>query len=305
MPSAQASGRPLLVGVQLPEVERVVRWPELRDMARAAEDAGFDSMWIGDHLLYRDPGEEARAPWEAWSTLAGLAAVTERVQLGPLVASVSFHNPAVLAKKAAAVDEISGGRLIVGIGAGWNEPEYQAFGFPFDHRFERFEEAFAIVRGLLRDGRVDFAGRYHEARDCVLLPPPLRTPPIMVGTVGPKMLRLTAAHADAWNSWFTWYGNSVDGLRQLLSKVDAACEDVGRDPATLERTVAVLVQVEDHPVGRRGIMYDEVPPVRPGALADHLAALAGEGVSHVQLVIDPITRSSIETVGQALAALDG
>ena len=136
-------------------------------MARAAEGAGFDSVWVGDHLLYDDP---RRGPWEAWSTLAALAAVTSRVELGPLVASASFHNPAMLAKKAAAVDEISGGRLILGLGAGWNEPEYQAFGYPFDHRVERFEEAFAIIRALLREGAVDFSGRWYEARDCELLP---------------------------------------------------------------------------------------------------------------------------------------
>src|SRR5205814_10591720 len=140
-------------------------------MATRAEELGFDSLWVGDHLLYREPGERARGPWEAWSQLAALAAVTSRIQLGPLVASTSFHNPAMLAKKAATIDEISGGRLTLGLGAGWNEPEYRAFGFPFDHRADRFEEAFAIIRGLLREGRVDFAGRYHEARDALLLPP--------------------------------------------------------------------------------------------------------------------------------------
>jgi probable F420-dependent oxidoreductase len=304
MTSNEATRRRLLVGVQLPEVERVVRWPEVREMARVAEEVGFDSLWVGDHLLYRDPGEPARGPWEAWSLLAALAVATERVQLGPLVASASFHNPAMLAKKAATVDEISGGRLIVGLGAGWNEPEYRAFGYPFDHRVERFEEAFAIIRGLLREGAVDFAGRYHQARECVLLPPPARLSiPIMVGTVGERMLRIAAAHADAWNAWFTWYGNSVEGLRQLRDKVDAACESVGRDPATLERTVAVLVQMEATPTARRGSSYEEVPPVRPDDLADHLRALAAEGISHVQLVVDPITAGSIEKLGATLQEL--
>src|SRR5947208_1694662 len=215
------SGRVLKVGVQLPEVERMVPWVELRDMAVAAERAGFDSIWVGDHLLYRDGDKPPRGPWEAWSTLAGLAAVTTRVELGPLVASVSFHNPAMLAKKAATIDEISGGRLIVGLGAGWNEPEYRAFGFPFDHRGDRFEEAFAIIRGLLRDGSVDLAGRYHQAREALLLPPSARRggPPIMVGTVGPRMIHLAAAHADAWNAWFTWFGNRPEGLAPLREKV--------------------------------------------------------------------------------------
>ena len=132
-------GRPLRVGVQLPEVERPVRWPEVRDMAVAAERVGFDSLWVGDHLLYRS-AEGPKGPWEAWSTLAAIGAVTKRIEIGPLVAATSFHNPAMLAKKAATIDEISDGRFVLGIGAGWNRTEYDAFGFPFDHRASRFEE---------------------------------------------------------------------------------------------------------------------------------------------------------------------
>src|SRR5207249_7436334 len=149
------------------------------------------------------------------------------------------------------VDEIGGGRLILGLGAGWNEVEYRAFGFPFDHRVDRFEEAFAIIRGLLRDGAVDFAGRYHQARDCELLPPPARRIPIMVGTMGPRMLRLAATHADAWNAWFSWYGNRPQGDASLRGKVDAACAATGRDPSTLERTVSVLIQVGEGELARR------------------------------------------------------
>jgi probable F420-dependent oxidoreductase len=302
------SMRPLRVGIQLPEVEREVRWPELRDMARAAEQVGFDSLWVGDHLLFRDPGEPLRGPWEAWSVLAALAGITERVELGPLVASTSFHNPAMLAKKAATIDEISGGRLLLGLGAGWNEPEYTAFGFPFDHRVDRFEEAVAIIRGLLRYGEVDFAGRYHQARDCVLLPRPARSggPPIIIGTRGTRMLRLAAAHADAWNAWFTWYGNRPEGLSSLGDKVDAACADVGRDPATLERTVAVSVQLVDGEVPRRGGPPEEAPPIRGTAkeMADALRAFAAEGIVHVQLVVDPITVDSVERLGAVLEELD-
>lgn len=276
-------------------------------MARAAEQVGFDSLWVGDHLLFRDPGVPPRGPWEAWSVLAAVAAITERVQLGPLVASTSFHNPAMLAKKAATIDEISEGRLILGLGAGWNEAEYRAFGFPFDHRLDRFEEAFAIIRGLLRDGEVDFAGRYHQARDCVLLPPAARKggPPIMVGTRGTRMLRLAAAHADAWNAWFTWYGNRPEGLAKLREKVDTACADVGRDPATLERTVAVSVQLVDGDVPRRGGPPETAPPVRGTAeeMAGALRALADARISHVQLVVDPITVASIERLGAVLEAL--
>lgn len=295
------------VGVQLPEVEREVRWPGLRDMARTAEQAGFDSLWVGDHLLFRDPGLSPRAPWEAWSVLAALAAVTERIELGPLVACTSFHNPAMLAKKAAAIDEISGGRLFLGLGAGWNETEYRAFGFPFDHRVDRFEEALTIIRGLLRDGEVDFVGRYYQARECLLLPPPARKggPPIMIGTTGPRMLRLTAQHADAWNAWFTDYGNRPDGLAVLREKVDAACADVGRDPSTLIRTAAVLVQVEGEDVAVRGGGQSRPAPLRGSAagLADQLRAFEAEGISHVQLVVEPITIRSIERLGSVLRVL--
>src|ERR687895_2331121 len=157
--------RPLKVGIQLPEVERVVRWSELREMAETAEAIGLDSLWVGEHLLYRYQNQPPRGPWEAWSTLAALAAVTQRVEIGPLVACLAFHNPAVLAKQAAAVDEISQGRLILGIGAGWNEVEFQAFGIPYDHRVSRFEEAFTILRELLQTGRTRISGTYHQAPD--------------------------------------------------------------------------------------------------------------------------------------------
>ena len=302
-----AAAARLKVGVQLPEVERVVRWPELRDMARAAERVGFDSVWVGDHLLYRtDDG--ARGPWEAWSTLAALAAVTERVEIGPLVAATSFHNPAMLAKKAVTVDEISGGRLILGLGAGWNEDEYRAYGFAFDNRASRFEEAFTIVRTLLREGEIDFVGRYHEARNCVLLPrgPRPDGPPLMIGSIGERMLRMTLPHVAAWNAWYAWFGNDVDQLRPMIATVEEACRAVGRDPRTLEKTVTVLVGL---PTGtgrderdRRGRLSK---PVGGSAeqIATSLRSFAEAGVGHVQLVVDPITAESIEALGPALEAL--
>ena len=240
--------------------------------------------------------------------MAGLAAATERIELGPLVASVSFHNPAVLAKKAATLDEISGGRLILGVGAGWNEVEHRAFGIPMDHRFDRFEEAFAIVRGLLRDGHVDFAGSYHQARDCVLVPrgPRPQGPPIFVGTQGARMLRLAASHADGWNAWFAWFGNTPEGLADLTARVDRACAEVGRDPSTLERSVAVLVQVEPGPMASRGGPPEDAPPLHgsPEEMAADLERFAGVGIDHVQLVLDPITVGSIERMGPVLEALD-
>jgi len=278
-------------------------------MARLAEDVGFDSIWLGDHLLYRTPGLGTRGPWEVWTMLSALAASTSRIQLGPLVACTNFHNPAMLAKMAATVDEVSGGRLILGLGAGWNETEFRAFGFPFDRRISRFEEAFTIIRSLLRDGQVDFAGQFYEARDCELRPRPARPggPPLLIGSKGERMLAITLPHVDAWNVWFTDTGNRPEGIPALRDQVDAACLAVGRDPAEVERTVAVLVRMpsgEGRPQG--DYAADEAPPIEgpPEYIADALRSFAREGISHVQLVVDPITLDSIEGLGPALTALD-
>jgi alkanesulfonate monooxygenase SsuD/methylene tetrahydromethanopterin reductase-like flavin-dependent oxidoreductase (luciferase family) len=300
------------VGVQLPEVEWVARWPELREMARTAEEVGLDSVWVGDHLLYRDDGLPARGPWEAWTLLAALAAATQRVQIGPLVASTSFRNPAMLAKQAATVDEVSGGRLILGLGAGWNEVEYAAYGFPFDRRVSRFEEAFTIIRTLLSEGRCDFHGTYYDLADCELLPRGPRHgdregPPLMVGSMGERMLDITLPWAQAWNAWFNWFGNSVEGYRPLRHAVDAACRAVGRDPAEVERTLALLVAFP----GARGRPTGDLakPPVtpipsHPDLLSAALRAFEAEGVGHVQLVLDPINAESIAGLAPTLAKLD-
>ena len=301
--------RPLKVGVQLPEVEREVRWPELLDMIRAIEDLGFDSIWLGEHLLYRWADREPRGPWEAWSMLAAIAAATSRIEFGPLVACTNFHNPALLAKQASTIDEISGGRLVLGLGAGWNETEFRAFGFPFDHRISRFEEAFTIIRTLLRDGAIDFDGRFFQARDCELQPKPVRPggPPLMVGSVGPRMLEITLPHVELWNVWYRDSNNSPAGLEPILRELDAACRKVGRDPATLEKTSAVLVRL---PGGTGRVMGDttqkDVPPVEgsPSEIAARLREYAALGLAEVQLVVDPITIESIEALGPMLAELD-
>ncbi len=301
--------RPLKVGIQLPEVERTVRWSELREMAETAERIGLDSVWVGDHLLYRDDGRPPRGPWEAWSLLAALAAVTERVEIGPLVASTSFHNPAMLAKKAATIDEISGGRLILGLGAGWNRPDYDAFGFPYDHRVSRFEEAFTIIRELLATGRSERKGTYYDLDRAELLPrgPRPEGPPLMVGSIGERMLGITLPHVAAWNAWGPWFGNSVTGYETLRAKIDEACREAGRDPAEVERTVALVVALPGA-LGRGSSVSEEVFEPIPGdstTLKTTLQAFADAGVSHIQLVLDPITIDSIAALEPTLAALDG
>jgi alkanesulfonate monooxygenase SsuD/methylene tetrahydromethanopterin reductase-like flavin-dependent oxidoreductase (luciferase family) len=288
-------------------VEREVRWPEIVAMARLGEQLGFDSVWVGDHLLYRDEAHGNRGPWEAWTTLAGIAASTSRIAIGPLVACTSFHNPAMLAKLATTVDEISGGRLILGLGAGWNEMEYRAFGFPFDRRVARFAEAFTIIRSLLRDGRVDFEGAFYSARDCELVPRPRPGgPPLMVGSIGERMLELTVPYVDAWNAWFSWTGNRPEGVEPLRAKVDAACAAAGRKPRDVARTVAVLVRLAGATGRGENDLAEQMPPLEgtPEAIADSLRAYARQGINHVQLVIDPITEASLEALGPVLENLD-
>lgn len=276
-------------------------------MVRLGEEVGFDSVWVGDHLLYRDEKQESRGPWEAWTQLAGVAAATSRIAVGPLVACTSFHNPAMLAKMATTVDEISGGRLILGLGAGWNETEYRAYGFPFDRRVARFEEAFTIIRTLLREGRIDFEGQFYSARDCELVPRARAGgPPLMVGSMGERMLQITMPHVNAWNAWYNWFGNTPEGLRVLGQKVDDACRGLGRDPSEVERTAAVLVRLEGGKGRAAGNEEEKVEPLQGDAelIAEGLRAYAREGVGHVQLIIDPITERSIGALRPVLEELD-
>ncbi len=307
--SSGESGRPLKVGVQLPEIERVAPWSDLARMATTAEALGYDSLWVGDHLLYRHEGEKPRGPWEAWTVMAALAAITERVQIGPLVACTSFHNPAMIAKKATTLDEVSGGRLILGLGAGWNESEYAAFGYPYDHRVSRFEEAFTIIRRLLRGEEVTFNGEYYSTQDCLIDPPGPRPdgPPLMVGSASPRMLDITIPYVQSWNAWYAWFDNRPENLAPWMQKVDDACARAGRDPRSIERTCAVLVGLSR---GKgRPVMSKEDVSAQPltgstAEMADALRRFAAAGISHVQLVMDPITVESIEEFAPVLAELD-
>lgn len=287
------------VGVQLPEAERVVRWPEYLDMARAAEEVGFESIWLGDHLLYRGDGREERGPLEVWTLLAALAAVTSRVRLGPLVACASFHPPGLIAKMAATVDDVSGGRLVLGLGAGWNETEYRAFGLPYDHRVSRFEESFEIVRRMLAGERVTLPGRFWQAEDLVLMPPPERQIPLMIGSNGERMLAISLPHVDWWNTWYASYGNTADGFGELNARISAAAEQAGRDPAEIARSTAVLVELDPEAV-KRPHSDTESPPVSLDGLPAHLAALAEAGADEAILILRPIDEASVRAVGGAL-----
>ncbi len=296
------------VGITVPMADELTgpapRWPEIREAALWAEEAGFDSIWLFDHLLMRWDETATAGIWEIWTLLSALAEATDRVELGTLVVCTAFRNPALLAKMADAVDEVSGGRLILGLGAGWHQPEFDAFGYPFDHLASRFEEALAIVAPLVRTGAVDFRGTYHEASNCVSLPrgPRPDGPPIMIGAFGPRMLRLTARHADAWNT--CWHG-TPERFREERAAMIAACEDVGRDPESLAVTVGVGVVFPDL---APGTPLETPEPSKalsgsPEEIAAGLRAYRDEGVDTVVVSPMPANLDAMRRVGDALRIL--
>lgn len=286
--------------MQLPEAEYRASWHELADMARVAEAVGLDSLWVGDHLLYEVHGARS-GPWEAWSLLAALAAVTERIELGPLVAALPFHAPAVLAKKAATVDEISGGRLIFGVGAGWNEVEFLAFGLPFARRVARFGEAFEIIRRLLAGERFDFVGDFYRLDGSELIPPPPRPGaiPFLVGSNRPKMLALTLPYVTWWNSWYTAFDNDPARLPSLVASIEEACGAVGREPNTLRKSAAIYLAFDQEPTRRSGgtPWWGSI-----SGHVDRLRQVAAAGIDEVQGVLDPISAATIEQFGEIAAA---
>ncbi len=285
--------------VELPGLDRALSFQEIRGTAERSEDLGFDSIWLYDHLLYRFGKRKPKTLgiWEGWSMLSALAAVTHKVELGTLVTCSSFRNPALLAKMAHTVDEISSGRLTLGLGAGWNQPEFDAFGIPFDHRADRFEEAIQIIRPLLKEGRVDFAGKYYRARDCEITPRSPRPggPSLMVGSFGPRMMRLTARYADQWNTCYLSGPKALLRPRKALWK---ACAEEGRDPATLLVSGTVMLEFPDlmgkEKAGRGSLT---------GTVEDLAAALAGFeklGVAHLMFHVVPALPAAYERLAAAV-----
>jgi alkanesulfonate monooxygenase SsuD/methylene tetrahydromethanopterin reductase-like flavin-dependent oxidoreductase (luciferase family) len=210
---------------------------ETLDFSARAERAGLDSLWVFDHLIFKFPNEPDEGLQEAWTTLSALAPVVPRVELGALVMCSSFRNAGLMAKMAQTLDDLSGGRLILGLGCGWHEPEYATFGFPFDHLVGRFEEDLEVVRRLLDGETVDFDGQWSRYQGAKLLPAPARHTPVLVAAKGERMLRLTATWADAWNT--AWFGGVDDLVRQRLADLDAACDAVGRDRGEIRRTIGI------------------------------------------------------------------
>ena len=278
------------------------QWARIRQLATHAEAGGLDSLWAYDHFIFRMPDEPEDGIHEAWTLLTAVAAVTERVELGTIVLGTGFRPPALTAKMAATLDEISNGRLILGIGTGWHEPEYTAFGYPFDHRAGRFEEALAIIGPLTKGERVTLHGRWHDVDDAVLIPPPPRPGrlpgriPILIAAKGERMLRLTARHADAWNA--AWFGLPNERFAQRRADLVAACEAEGRDPATLEVTAGLTLDAQG--LSTRPGAADALPP-EADAVARALDAWRDLGVGHVQVDLRPVEERTIDILAAARA----
>lgn len=288
------------IGLMLPlGADETDGFADLKALALEAEAAGLDSVWGADHLIFRDESETVGIH-ECWTVLTAVAAITTRVEIGPLVLALPFRNPALTAKMAAELDEVSGGRLILGLGCGWHEPEFDAFGYPFSHRVSRFEEGMQIIAPLLRGETVTLEGRFHSAIDAQLLPPPVRSggPPILIAGKQPRMLGLVAKHAAQWNA--AWYGfpEKADELRTRLANLDGALEAAGRDPSTIERTAGILVAFE-------GAEGDDIPErAMRGSIseiADGLAGYAALGVTHLIAHIFPRTPDAVRRLGEAAA----
>src|SRR3989442_3624120 len=231
--------------------------------------------------------------------LAALAEATQRVEIGTLVTCNSFRNPAILAKMATTVDEVSHGRLILGVGGGWNEPEYQAFGLPFDHRVDRFEEALQILKPLLREGSVDFAGKYYQARNCEIVPggPGSQGPPLMVGSEGgPRMLKLTAQYADLWN---TGYMGKPETMANRFVKIQAACREIGRDPTTLGITALIGLWFPTLQA-KKPKFFDHPLTGTAQGIATAMHAYEELGVRHIMFQCEPYTAEAVQQLTEAL-----
>ncbi len=269
---------------------------QIKDLALYAEQLGFDSLWFGDHFQTSENDDGVLAGWwEMWTMLTAIAAVTDRVQVGAFVNCVLFRNPGVTAKQAEAVDEVSGGRFTLGLGAGWNESDFAAFGLPFDHRVSRFEEGLRIISALLRSGEADVQGNYYRA-NAINVPRGPRSahggPPIMIGGIGPRMLNLVVRYADIWDSDFV---ANPAALKPKLELVDQACIAAGRDPATLIRSSAIHCEFEGA-IGH----WDIATPGTPEAIAEQFAGMRELRIRQLVVSFDPGTRSSLETIAKAI-----
>lgn len=281
-------------------------WASIASRAAAAEAAGFDIFVFEDALLYRDE-EGSEGVWESVSIAAALAAVTDRIDLGQSVINSPYRSPAMTAKIAETIDEISGGRFVLGIGAG-NTPDsdYQAFGFPTDRRYSRFAEAIQIVHTLLKTGSCDFEGEFYKVKgaELVLRGPRDSGPPISIAAGGPKMLRLVAEYGDVWNWWS--FGETVEELIRrvgpIVEQLEAASVEVSRDPSTIGRTFDLYTVV---PEGHDAEGLDMENPVvgSSAQIVEHLLELGALGFTEVRCDLWPQTIEAIESMTEVVQLL--
>jgi len=259
-------------------------WEDVLALAQHVEQTGWDGIWYADHFMPNTP--EADGPChEVWTTVAALAVSVPRLRIGSLVVGNTYRHPAVVAKMAATIDQMCGGRLVLGMGAGWQENEHRAYGLEFytvGERLRRLEEACQVIKALFSQRRANFEGRYYRLEDAPLEPKPLQNPlPLMIGGGGEKVtLRIVARYADEWNVW-----GDVDRLRQKMGVLDSHCSAVGRDPGAIQRSAAVLVymsddralvkRIRDEPQARPSIAGN------PAELADIIAEYAQAGVDEL------------------------
>lgn len=304
------SHRPVKVGLCLAILEdplsgRVPRWIEVRACADAAEQMGFDTVWVPDELLWRPakwPGP--RGWWECVAIAGAVAACTSTIGVGTWVMSSHYRNPALTAKIVETLDEIAGGRFIFGLGSGSGDREAEAFGYSTDHVHKRFVEALDIVLPLLSSGRVDHRGTYYQAVDLELRPrgPRPGKIPLMIGAHGPKMIRLAARYADVWSGYAT-ESSQPKAFVALLDEVNRACDEVGRDPRSIGRSIGVIVEPTEI-TGAAALGLGE--PIRGPAqkIAEEIAEFAAVGVTQIEIWPWPFTLAAIEALAPVVAALD-
>lgn len=293
------------VGVVLPMGNHTIGavaapYPTIQAMAQRAEAIGLDSVWVFDHLLFRFPDRDDAGAHEGWTILAALASATDRIELGTLVLGLRLRNPALLAKMAATLDHVSGGRLTLGVGAGWHDPELEAFGYPTDHRIGRFEEALAVLLSLIRTATADLDGRWVNARAAALVPPARPDIPILIAARAPRMIRLVARHADASNT--AWFATADDAiLAQRSAMLDDACRAERRDPASLIRTVGISIRLPGATAPGPGRSPSGGLPGLTRNPEEVLAGFAHAGFAHAIVWLEPMNERSLERLGLAVA----
>ena len=305
-----AGRRPMTLGVMLPIADQdayandspVAGFPEILAMARLAIEVGFEALWLPDHFILQleREGNRPRGVWECWTTCAALAAALPGVTIGALVACTGFHSPGSIAKMAESIDSIAGGTFVLGLGCGWHQPEYERYGYPFDHRVDRFEEALQVISPLLRQGEASFKGHYYQARGAVNYPRGPRWadggPPILIGANRPRMLRLTARFADVWNA--DWQREPATVAAQS-AELDRACVEVGRDPRGLIRTAGSNFELE----GSSGRRFEPI-----GGTVEEMATKIREfealGLAHYVCGLDPYTPRTLEQFAAVVRLLD-